>query len=155
MSYISHDDERIVLACRTHKLCVLCDIGLMACMKFHKRYGMDPDSIRIKTCPVCERMYTDRPAISRCEGLGEICPECGTKEALEDYGYFKERRKEEMKTKKYLLEDGNGEVVARGVDPEEPQEKIAEFFKKDKDGALLVCWDTVVGEESEDGDAEC
>jgi len=155
MSYISHDDERIVLACRTHKLCVLCGIGLMVCMKFHKRYGMDPDSIRIKTCPVCERMYTDRPAISRREGLGEICPECGTKEALEDYEYFKERRKEEMKTKKYLLEDGNGEVVARGISPENLKEKIAEFFEKDQDGALLVCLDTVVGEESEDGDAEC
>ena len=150
MSYISHDDERIVLACRTHKLCALCGIGLMVCMKFHKRYGMDPDSIRIKTCPVCERMYTDRPAISRREGLEEICPECGTKEALKDYEYFKERRKEEMKTKKYLLEDGNGEVVARGISPENLKEKIAEFFEKDQDGALLVCLDTVVGEESKD-----
>ena len=54
-----------------------------------------------------------------------------------------------MKTKKYLLEDGNGEVVARGVGPEELQEKIAEFFEKDKDGALFVCLDTVVGEENE------
>ena len=56
-----------------------------------------------------------------------------------------------MKTIEYLLEDGNGEVVARGVDPEELQEKIAEFFEKDKAGTLLVCWDTVVGEESENG----
>jgi len=60
-----------------------------------------------------------------------------------------------MKTKKYLLEDGNGEVVARGISRENLKEKIAEFFEKDKDGALLVCLDTVVGEESEDGDAEC
>ena len=55
-----------------------------------------------------------------------------------------------MKTKKYLLEDGNGEVVARGIDPEELQEKIVEFFEKDQDGALLVCLDTVVGEERTD-----
>lgn len=61
---------------------------------------------------------------------------------------LKENRR--MKTIEYLLEDGNGEVVARGVDPEELQEKFAEFFEKDKDGALLVCWDTVVGEESKD-----
>ena len=54
-----------------------------------------------------------------------------------------------MKTKKYLLEDGNGEVVARGVSPENLKEKIVEFFEKDKDGALFVCLDTVVGEENE------
>lgn len=60
-----------------------------------------------------------------------------------------------MKTKKYLLEDGNGEVVARDISSENLMKKIVEFFEKDKDGALLVCLDTVVGEENEDGDAEC
>lgn len=93
MSYLTEDDERIVLACRTHKLCALCNIGLMVCMKFHKKHDMAPDSIRIKTCPVCGRMYTDRPAVSRREGVGEICPDCGTMEALEDYESMK--RKEE------------------------------------------------------------
>ena len=60
-----------------------------------------------------------------------------------------------MKTKKYLLEDGNGEVVARDISSENLMKKIVEFFEKDKDGALLVCLDTVGGEENEDGDAEC
>lgn len=59
-----------------------------------------------------------------------------------------------MKTKKYLLEDGNGEVVARDISSENLMKKIVEFFEKDKDGALLVCLDTVVGEENEDGDEE-
>ena len=59
-----------------------------------------------------------------------------------------------MKTKKYLLEDGNGEVVARDISSENLMEKIVKFFEKDKDGALLVCLDTVVGEENEDGDVE-
>lgn len=58
-----------------------------------------------------------------------------------------------MKTKKYLLEDGNGEVVARDISSENLMEEIVKFFEKDKDGALLVCLDTVVGEESKDGGA--
>ena len=36
-------------------------------------------------CPVCGRTYTDRPAISRRGEGKEICPECGMKEALEDW----------------------------------------------------------------------
>lgn len=93
MSYLTEDDERIVLECRTHIICALCKIGLMSCMQLHKRYGVYPDSSRIKTCPICGRMYTDRPALSRREGVGEICPDCGTMEALEDYESMK--RKEE------------------------------------------------------------
>lgn len=36
----------------------------------------------IRKCPVCYRLYTDHPAISRSDTHQEICPECGQKEAL-------------------------------------------------------------------------
>ena len=37
-----------------------------------------------RTCPICKREYSARPAISRRKPI-EICPECGQQEALEDY----------------------------------------------------------------------
>lgn len=37
-------------------------------------------------CPKCGRIYRDRPALSRVEGLGDICPDCGVREALQSIG---------------------------------------------------------------------
>lgn len=36
-------------------------------------------------CPVCGRTYTEAPAISREDNATEICPDCGTKQALEAF----------------------------------------------------------------------
>ena len=90
MSYLTPTEVRLVEECRAHRFCALCDRSRIERMMFRKKHGVDPDSIRIKTCPVCGRMYTDRPAVSRREGVGEICPDCGTREALEDYEKHKE-----------------------------------------------------------------
>ena len=38
-----------------------------------------------RTCPKCGQIYTDRPANSRVDG-SRICPDCGTREALESIG---------------------------------------------------------------------
>lgn len=46
-----------------------------------------------KICPVCGRTYTDRPAISRRDNMTEICPECGTHEALIDWEIARGTRK--------------------------------------------------------------
>lgn len=40
-----------------------------------------------RVCPKCGRSYTEYPAISRRDNA-KICPECGQKEALEDYFKF-------------------------------------------------------------------
>lgn len=41
-----------------------------------------------RICPRCKEEYTDYPALSRRDNKTEICPMCGTVEALEDYfGY--------------------------------------------------------------------
>lgn len=38
-----------------------------------------------RTCPKCGRTYTVRPALSRYDNT-LICPDCGTREALESMG---------------------------------------------------------------------
>lgn len=42
-------------------------------------------------CPKCGESYTARPAISRVDGTA-ICPDCGTREALESIGVGKEEQ---------------------------------------------------------------
>lgn len=44
---------------------------------------------KMKTCPRCGQSYTGYPAVSR-NGLGDICPACGQREALEAMGMEKE-----------------------------------------------------------------
>lgn len=36
-------------------------------------------------CPKCGQFYTDYPAISREDNKTEICPSCGTREAMEAF----------------------------------------------------------------------
>lgn len=40
----------------------------------------------MRSCPRCGMRYTGRPAISRVDNLTSICPDCGTREALESIG---------------------------------------------------------------------
>lgn len=37
-------------------------------------------------CPKCNTVYTAPPAISREDGYTLICPDCGTREALQSLG---------------------------------------------------------------------
>lgn len=39
--------------------------------------------MKVYDCPLCGRKYAGYPAISRKDNETEICPDCGTKEALE------------------------------------------------------------------------
>lgn len=41
---------------------------------------------RAAVCPRCGKEYSDRPAISRVDNKTPICPDCGTREALESIG---------------------------------------------------------------------
>ena len=40
---------------------------------------------QVSVCPRCGQTYTSRPAVAR-DGSGPICPDCGTREALESIG---------------------------------------------------------------------
>jgi len=41
---------------------------------------------KVRVCPRCGKEYTGHPAISRVDNTTPICPECGTREALENMG---------------------------------------------------------------------
>ena len=56
----------------------------------------EPEEMR--TCPKCGREYQEHPAISRADNVTEICPDCGTLEALEAAGISKEAQEEIIKT---------------------------------------------------------
>ena len=42
--------------------------------------------IRLSVCPRCGRTYSEHPALSRVDNETLICPDCGTREALESIG---------------------------------------------------------------------
>ena len=45
-----------------------------------------------RKCPICGTEYTERPATSRIDGVTEICPDCGTRQALADIGISAEEQ---------------------------------------------------------------
>ena len=47
-------------------------------------------------CPICGKMYSERPALSRKDNQTEICPDCGMREALEDYKKYVESDRKEL-----------------------------------------------------------
>ena len=47
---------------------------------------METTEIKIRTCPICGQEYIGRPAISRTDCETPICPDCGTRQALESLG---------------------------------------------------------------------
>lgn len=53
---------------------------------------MKTTAIRIKVCPKCGGSYTEPPALSRKDSFTQICPDCGTREALESIGISAEER---------------------------------------------------------------
>ena len=49
-------------------------------------FEMKENITRTAVCPRCGKVYTNRPAISRVDDKTPICPDCGTREALESIG---------------------------------------------------------------------
>lgn len=43
-------------------------------------------------CPKCGQIYSEAPALSREDNETLICPDCGTREALEYVGVSKEKQ---------------------------------------------------------------
>ena len=53
---------------------------------------MKTNEMTINTCPKCGKEYKGRGALSRVDNLTVICPDCGTREALESIGISKEEQ---------------------------------------------------------------
>lgn len=47
---------------------------------------MKETAAQIRICPRCGQTYTEHPALSRVDNETLICPDCGTREALESIG---------------------------------------------------------------------
>lgn len=50
--------------------------------------------IRISVCPRCGHTYREPPALSREDNKTLICPDCGTREALETLGVKSEEQEQ-------------------------------------------------------------
>ena len=45
------------------------------------------DEVRqTRVCPMCGKEYSEHPALSRTDNVTFICPDCGTRQALESIG---------------------------------------------------------------------
>ena len=47
---------------------------------------------RIRVCPLCGKAYAEPPALSRTDNETLICPDCGTRQALDSIGISWEER---------------------------------------------------------------
>ena len=45
-------------------------------------------------CPICRNQYTGHPALSRLDNSTLICPDCGTRQALESIGVSEQEQNE-------------------------------------------------------------
>ena len=50
----------------------------------------DDNVTELRICPICGRPYSGVPALSRTDNKTKICPDCGTRQALESIGVDKE-----------------------------------------------------------------
>ena len=54
--------------------------------------------INEKTCPKCGMKYREHSALSRVDGITAICPDCGTREALESIGVDEKEQEKILNT---------------------------------------------------------
>ena len=54
---------------------------------------MKDNEQRERICPLCGQAYTDVPALSRMDNETPICPDCGTRQALQSIGVSDEEQK--------------------------------------------------------------
>ncbi len=52
----------------------------------------------LRICPKCRKPYRGVPALSRADNTSLICPDCGTREALDSLGVSIEEQDEIIET---------------------------------------------------------
>ena len=53
---------------------------------------------RTAVCPLCGRLYHEHPALSRTDNETLICPDCGTRQALQSIGVDAEEQERIIET---------------------------------------------------------
>ena len=53
---------------------------------------MKDNVTEIRVCPLCGQAYVGAPALSRTDNETPICPDCGTRQALESIGIGADER---------------------------------------------------------------
>ena len=53
---------------------------------------MKSDIRQLRVCPLCGKTYIEPPALSRTDNETLICPDCGTRQALESIGISTEEQ---------------------------------------------------------------
>ncbi len=69
---------------------------------------MKENTARMSVCPKCGKTYFDRPALSRVDNETLICPDCGTREALESIGVDEAEQERILETIRHHTESRNG-----------------------------------------------
>lgn len=59
---------------------------------------MKTNEPKVAICPKCGKEYHGTPALSRTDNTIYICPDCGTREALEGIGVDKEEQEQILAT---------------------------------------------------------
>ena len=59
---------------------------------------MKDNVIRMAVCPLCGRAYHGAPALSREDNETLICPDCGTRQALQSIGVDTPEQEQIIKT---------------------------------------------------------
>lgn len=59
---------------------------------------MKDNVTRTAVCPLCGRIYHGHPALSRTDNKTLICPDCGTRQALESIGVAAEEQEQIIET---------------------------------------------------------
>lgn len=59
---------------------------------------MKEEMQKIRICPLCGCSYTGHPALSRTDSETLICPDCGTRQALDSIGVSREEQESILET---------------------------------------------------------
>lgn len=59
-----------------------------------------------RICPICNKEYTDVPALSRLDNTTEICPTCGNRQPLELLGMSEEQIQSILKKIEEIKKNG-------------------------------------------------
>ena len=66
---------------------------------------MKNNVIRMAVCPICGRTYHGVPALSRIDNETLICPDCGTRQALQSIGVDTAEQEQIIETIHRHMED--------------------------------------------------